>query len=151
MTVGDRSEPPDQGAPAQPVPTTAASAFPASLGLGEVVVRSGSYLVAREAIGMVIRLVGIVITVRAIGPRSYGIYAAAAAYVMFMSGFAQMGAEIYLMRAPGTLERRDFDRAFTFLLCTSTAVTALALGLSYAAAPWIRPVGVLLPLRILLL
>jgi O-antigen/teichoic acid export membrane protein len=152
MTVVDRSEPPEQGAPAPPpLPTTADSVFPASPGLGEVVVRSSSYLVVREAIGMVIRLVGIVVTVRAIGPRSYGIYAGAAAYVMFMSAFAQMGAEIYLMRAPGTLERRDYDQAFTFLLCTSIAVTAVAIGLSYAAAPLIRPIGVLLPLRILLL
>src|ERR1700728_1451655 len=152
MTVVDQSEPPEQGASAQPpLPKTTASAFPASHGLGDVVVRSGSYLVAREAIGGVIRLVGIVITMRAIGPRSYGLYAGAAAFVMFVSGFAQMGAEIYLMRASGTLERRDYDQAFTFLLCTSTAVTALAEGLSFAAAPWLRPIEVLLPLRILLI
>jgi O-antigen/teichoic acid export membrane protein len=152
MTVVDQSEPPEHGGPAQaPLPTTAVSPFSGSRGLGEIAVRSGSYLVAREAIGGVIRLVGIVITMRAIGPRSYGLYAGAAAFVVFMSAFAQMGAEIYLMRSPRSLERRDYDQAFTFLLCTSTVVTALAVGLSYAVAPWLRPIGVLLPLRVLLL
>jgi O-antigen/teichoic acid export membrane protein len=127
------------------------SGQPASAPLGQVAVKSGSYLVAREAVGMVIRLAGIVVTVRTIGPRSYGIYAAAAAYVLFMSAFAQMGSEIYLIRAPRTLERRDYDQAFTFLLCTSFAATAASIGLTYALGPWLRPVGVLLPLRILLL
>jgi len=136
----------------QPEPSgTASPAEAAAPGLEQVAVRSGSYLVVREAVGMVIRLVGVVITVRAIGPRSYGIYAGAAAYVLFMSAFAQMGSEIYLIRAPGTLERRTYDQAFTFLLCTSVSVTALAVGLTYAVGPWIRPVGVLFPLRILLL
>ncbi|HXQ18686.1 MAG TPA: oligosaccharide flippase family protein [Acidimicrobiales bacterium] len=143
-------EPPGPPAAAE-APQIEPSGQPASAPLGQVAVRSGSYLVAREAVGMVIRLVGIVITVRAIGPRSYGIYAGAAAYVLFMSAFAQMGSEIYLIRAPATLERRVYDQAFTFLLCTSFGATALSVALTYAFAPWLRPVGVLLPLRILLL
>jgi O-antigen/teichoic acid export membrane protein len=132
-------------------PQTEPSGQPASAPLGQVAVKSGSYLVAREAVGMVIRLVGIVVTVRTIGPRSYGIYAGAAAYVLFMSAFAQMGSEIYLIRSPKNLERRDYDQAFTFLLCTSLAATVISIGLTYALAPWIRPDGVLLPLRVLLL
>jgi O-antigen/teichoic acid export membrane protein len=132
-------------------PRTEPSGQPASAPLGQVAVKSGTYLVAREAVGMVIRLVGIVITVRAIGPRAYGIYAGAAAYVLFMSAFAQMGAEIYLIRSPRALERSDYDQAFTLLLCTSFAATAASLGLTFAFAPWLRPIGVLLPLRVLLL
>jgi len=119
-------EPPGPPAAAE-APQIEPSGQPASAPLGQVAVRSGSYLVAREAVGMVIRLVGIVITVRAIGPRSYGIYAGAAAYVLFMSAFAQMGSEIYLIRAPATLERRVYDQAFTFLLCTSFGATACRL------------------------
>jgi O-antigen/teichoic acid export membrane protein len=132
-------------------PVTEPSGQPASAPLGQVAVKSGSYLVAREAVGMVIRLIGIIITVRAIGPRAYGIYAGAAAYVVFMSALAQMGSEIYLIRAPRTLERHDFDQAFTFLLCTSFVATAASIGLTFAFAPWLRPIGVLLPLRVLLL
>ena len=49
--------------------------------LGQLAVRGGGYMVGREAIGMVIRLVGVILVVRLIGPRPYGIYSGAAAFV----------------------------------------------------------------------
>jgi O-antigen/teichoic acid export membrane protein len=119
--------------------------------LRDLAVRGGAYLAGREAIGMGIRLAGMVVVVRAIGPSAYGLYAAAAAFVAFAAGMAQMGAEIYLIRRPGTLAARRYHEAFTFLLCTSAVVTAGGIGLTYLIGPWLRPVGVLLPLRILLL
>ncbi len=119
--------------------------------LRDLAVRGGAYLAGREAVGMGIRLAGMVVVVREIGPSAYGLYAAAAAFVAFAAGMAQLGAEIYLIRAPGTLAARRYHEAFTFLLCTSAAVTAGGIGLTYAVGPWLRPVGVLLPLRILLL
>ncbi|MHB1775994.1 MAG: oligosaccharide flippase family protein [Acidimicrobiales bacterium] len=119
--------------------------------LGKLAVRGGAYLVGREAIGMCIRLAGVVVTVREIGPANYGIYSAAAAYVLFIAALAQLGAEIYLMRQPGTVEKARYDEVFTMLVCTSVAVTALALALTVAIGPYLRPHGVLLPLRVLLL
>jgi O-antigen/teichoic acid export membrane protein len=119
--------------------------------LRDLAVRGGAYLAGREAVGMAIRLVGVVVVVREIGPSAYGLYSAAAAFVAFAAGMAQLGAEIYLIRSPGTLPGRRYHEAFTFLLCTSAVVTAGGIGLTYLVGPWLRPVGVLLPLRVLLL
>ena len=119
--------------------------------LREVAVRSGAYLAGREAAGMVVRLVGLVVVVRAIGPSSFGIYSAAAVFVTLATITAQMGAEVFLIRSPGPLSRRRYDEVFTFLVCASALVVLAALGLSYLVAPLIRPVGVMGPLRVLLL
>lgn len=100
---------------------------------------------------MVIRLTGVVVVVRLIGPGSYGLYSAAAAFVGFAARMAQMGAEIYLIRSTGAQDRRRYDEVFTLLLCTAAVVTAGGIGLTYLVGPWLRPVGVVLPLRVLLL
>jgi len=119
--------------------------------LGQLAVRGGGYLVGREAIGMVIRLVGVVLVVRLIGPHSYGIYAGAAAFVLVVATIAQMGSEVYLIRMPGEIEARHYNQAFAFLVVTSVAATAIAEGLTFALSGLLRPIGVLLPLRVLLL
>ncbi len=119
--------------------------------LGQLAVRGGGYLVGREAIGMVIRLVGVVLVVRLIGPRSYGIYSGAAAFVLVIATVAQMGSEVYLIRMTGDVEAHHYNQAFTFLLVTSVAATGIAEGLTFALGSLLRPIGVLLPLRILLL
>jgi PST family polysaccharide transporter len=100
---------------------------------------------------MVIRLVGVVLIVRKIGPSPYGIYSGAAAFVLFVASFAQMGSEVYLIKLPGEVEARHYNQAFSFLICTSIAATAISEALTFALGGLLRPIGVLLPLRILLL
>ncbi|MGH8995498.1 MAG: oligosaccharide flippase family protein [Acidimicrobiales bacterium] len=119
--------------------------------LAQLAVRGGSYLIGREAIGMVIRLVGVVVVVRVIGPAPYGLYSGATAFVVLVASVAQLGLEVYLIRIPGPIEARHYNQAFTLLLVASILVTAAAEGLTYAFAGLLRPVGVLLPLRVLLL
>lgn len=126
-------------------------AEPDGLSLRERTVRGGGYLAVREAGGMAVRLAGVILTIRAIGPASYGIYSAAAAFVAVVTVLSQMGIETYLVRQPGELGRRDYDVAFTFLVATSTGFTAVALALSFLVGGLLRPVGVVAPLRILLL
>lgn len=100
---------------------------------------------------MVIRLVGVVLVVRLIGPGPYGIYSGAVAFVMFVGTFAQMGLEVYLIRMTGEVLARHYNQAFTFLLFTSVTATVVAEGLTFAMGGVLRPIGVLLPLRVLLL
>ncbi len=119
--------------------------------LRERTVRGGSYLVAREGMGMVVRLAGVVLTVRAIGPAGYGIYSAAAAFVAVVTVVAQMGIETYLIRQPGELDRRRVDVAFTFLLLSSAVLTAGGFGATFLVGGLLQPHGVVGPLRVLLL
>jgi O-antigen/teichoic acid export membrane protein len=114
-------------------------------------VRGGAYLVGREALGVFIRLAGVLITLRVIGPSNYGIYVAAAAFTLVATSVAQMGAEVFLIRKPEPPGRSLYDEVFTCLLCSSVATTLIVLGATFAFGDFLRPVGVLLPLRILLL
>lgn len=100
---------------------------------------------------MLVRLGGTVFTMRAIGPASYGIFSAAAAFTLLASTLAQMGLEVFLIRRPETPTRRDYDEAFTFLLVTSVIVSLVCLALTIPLGGLLRPRGVLLPLRVLLL
>lgn len=100
---------------------------------------------------MLVRLVGVVLTVRQIGPASYGIFSAAAAFVVLVAAIAQMGIETYLIRQQDEPTRRDYDVAFTVLVWSSLLATAAALLLTYLVGAWIRPIGVLPELRVLLL
>lgn len=100
---------------------------------------------------MLVRLGGTVVTMRAIGPANYGIFSAAAAFILFASTLAQMGLEVFLIRKPETPTRRDYDEAFTFLLVTSVVVSVVGLALTIPLGGVLRPRGVLQPLRVLLL
>src|SRR5579872_1311668 len=121
------------------------------LSLGQLAVRGGGYLVGREAIGMVVRLVGVVVVVRLICPSQFGLYSAAAAFSLFAASFAQMGLEVYLIRLGPNLRGRHFNQAFTLLLVSSVTVVLVGEGLTFALGGLLRPTGVLTPLRVLLL
>jgi O-antigen/teichoic acid export membrane protein len=118
--------------------------------LRDSALRSGAYLTVRETLGAAMRLAGLVVVMRQIGPAAFGVFSAAAAYVRFPTTLAQMGAEVFVVRQPGPLARRTYDEVFTFLLVASVVVVAAGLGLSFLVAPWLRPFGVLAPLRVLL-
>jgi len=119
--------------------------------LRETAIRSAAYLTGREVVGVGIRLIGLVLVMRRIGPSDFGIYSAAAAYVVLPATLAQMGAEVFLIRQPGALERRRYDEVFTTLLVASVLVVSVGMGISFLVAPFLRPHGVVVPMRVLLL
>jgi O-antigen/teichoic acid export membrane protein len=141
----------DSTTPASPLARSDSPLARSDSPLRQIALRSGAYLAGREAAGMVVRLVGVAIVVRQIGPSAFGIYSAAVLFALFVTGLAQMGAEVYLIRLPGPPDRRTYDEAFTFLLCSSLLIVGLSEALTVVIGPWLRPVGVVLPLRILLL
>lgn len=114
-------------------------------------IRSAAYLTGREVLGVGVRLLGLVLVMRKIGPSDFGIYSAAAAYVAFPATLAQMGAEVFLIRQPGPIPRRRYDETFTVLLVVSLVVVAVGMGISLLAAPLLRPHGVVAPMRVLLM
>jgi len=119
--------------------------------LRQLAIRGGIYLFIREALGMVVRLAGLVITLRLIGPAAYGIFAGAAAFTLVVTTVAQMGGEVFLIKMPILPDRSHYNQVFTFLLVTSIAATGLALAATWAFGGLFRPAGVLPPLRVLLL
>ena len=94
----------------------------------------GAYLAARELVGMVVRVLGVVVVTREIGPHAYGVYAGAAAFIIVVGTVAQMGMEVYLIRQPEEPELRTYEEVFTFLLVLAFVAVAVSLGLSQVVA-----------------
>ncbi len=96
-----------------------------------VALAGGGYLALREGLGMLIRLGGVVVVTRLIGPHNYGIYVAAAAFVTLVASAAQLGAEVWLIRQPHEPTEEQYNQTFTALVVVSIVVTLVAL-----AATW---------------
>jgi PST family polysaccharide transporter len=101
--------------------------------LRHLTIRGGAYLTAREGIGGVIRLAGVTVVVRLLGPGDYGIYSAAAIFVALAVMLAQGGTEIFLIRQKSEPTEEMYSVAFTYLLVTSLTVSLVAFALSFAA------------------
>ncbi|MGD9998938.1 MAG: oligosaccharide flippase family protein [Ilumatobacteraceae bacterium] len=87
-------------------------------------IRGGLYLGSREAGGIVIRLMGVLLLTRLIGPADYGLYAGSLAVVYVLTTLAQLGTEAYLMRLPADEAVPErFHQAFSLVLVSSTVVT----------------------------
>jgi O-antigen/teichoic acid export membrane protein len=122
------------GKPTGPADGPAASAEERSANLRERTLHGGAYLAARELVGMVVKVLGVVVVTREIGPHSYGVYAGAAAFTIVVGTVAQMGMEVYLIRQPEEPELRTYEEVFTFLVALSVVAVAVSLGLSVVAA-----------------
>ncbi len=113
-----------------------------SLSAGEASLRTsaiqgGAYLAAREVAGIALRAGGIVVVTRLIGPSSYGIYSAAAAFAALIATIAQMGLEVYLIRQPEEPSETLYHQVFSFLLVVSVGMAALGIGVSVALSHFV--------------
>ena len=97
------------------------------------VLSGGLYLAAREGLGIAVRLAGVLALTRLLAPAEFGTYAGAAAIVTFLGYVAQWGTEIFLIRRESEPSKRLYDEVFTFLLISTAAAGALALGAALAA------------------
>jgi O-antigen/teichoic acid export membrane protein len=92
--------------------------------------RGAAFLAAREALGISVRLVGVLLLTRMIGPERYGIYAGAVVIVALLSGLSQLGTEVYLITHPREPTRELYDQVFSFLVVSTTAAAFLGLALA---------------------
>lgn len=88
--------------------------------------RGGTYLVARQAASMAIHLTGVLILTRTIGPKSYGIYAAALGIYVVLYTACQSGINVYLIRREGDLTPEHKNQAFSLLLAVGIVGSTLA-------------------------
>lgn len=104
----------------------------------------------REGLGVLIRLGGVLVVTRLIGPRDYGLYVTAAAVAAVFTAVAQLGVGVNLIRQSAPLDAHAYNRAFSFLLLTSGVVVLVGLGGTFLAQPYVGETQVLDPLRVLL-
>jgi PST family polysaccharide transporter len=119
-------------------------------GLRALTLRGGAYLFVREAIGLVLRVAGILLLTRLIGPVNFGLYAAPLAVTTVLATVAWMGADVFLIRQERPPSRRVYDQAFTFLLVSGTVVAAAGLAATFLVGPSLLDHRYLTPLRVML-
>ncbi len=108
------------------------------MSLRQKTIRGGAILVGRQAAGMVLSLVGVLLVTRVIGPREYGIYATGLGIVTFLSTFGTWGLDVYLLRNLEEPTTEEFDQAFTLLFWISFLFTLPILAFSGRIASFVR-------------
>jgi PST family polysaccharide transporter len=87
--------------------------------------RSG-YTVALRLIAIVaLKLVGVLIITRILGPANYGAYIAAYSVYMFVLAVGQAGISVYLIQSEGASSPARIGAATTFLLVQSAVIVIL--------------------------
>ena len=112
--------------------------------------QGGAFLAVRQVLGVVLRLGGVLVLTRLIGPADYGIYAGSNAIVTVLVGVAALGTDGYLIRRRDEPDKTMEDQAFT-LLCVTTIVVGVS---AFFAAPLLSTFldeRFILPLQVLIL
>jgi PST family polysaccharide transporter len=89
------------------------------VGLRSKVIKGGALMVIRQALGILLSLIGVLFITRVIGPTEYGLYGVAYGIVSFLGGLGIWGLDVYLLRKTSNPDQQDYDQAFTLLLCIS--------------------------------
>ncbi len=108
------------------------------MSLREKAIKGGAILVARQAVGIVLSLVGVLFVTRVIGPREFGVYATGLGITTFLSTFGTWGLDVYLLRKSDEVTAEEFDQAFTILLWISLAFTVPIIVFRTSIASFIR-------------
>src|SRR5271167_2437137 len=87
------------------------------------VIQGGAFLVGRQAAGIVLSLVGVLLVTRIIGPHQYGIYATAVGIVLFLSNLGTWGLDVYLLRKSEEPTTEEFNQVFTLLALIAVVFT----------------------------
>lgn len=128
------------------------------MGLRSKVIKGGALMVIRQALGILLSLIGVLFITKVIGPTEYGLYGVSYGIVSFLGGLGIWGLDVYLLRKTSNPDQQDYDQVFTLLLCISSVFTlSLVLGQHIFAqmlnlpqvAPLIATLGLTLPLSLL--
>jgi O-antigen/teichoic acid export membrane protein len=108
------------------------------MSLREKAIKGGAFLLVRQAIGLVISVVGVLLVTRIIGPRQYGLYAAGAGIVAFLYMFGAWGLDACLLRKTEDPEEKEFHQAFTLLLLIATVLCVGVVALRHVVAEFLK-------------
>ena len=106
--------------------------------LREKAIKGGAFLLIRQAIGIIISVVGVLLVTRLIGPRQYGLFAAGAGIVTFLYAFGTWGLDVCLLRKAEDPEAKEFHQAFTLLLLIALALCIGVMSLRHLIAVFLK-------------
>ena len=101
-------------------------------------IQGGTFLLIRQAFGIVISVVGVLLVTRIIGPRQYGLFAAGAGIVTFLYMFGAWGLDVCLLRKTEDPEEKEFHQAFTLLLPIAVGLCIGVFALRHIIAAFLK-------------
>lgn len=115
------------------------------------ILQGGTLLFGRQVISIVLKLVGVLIISRVLGPDRYGCYVAALGIYQYAVSLGQVGLGVALLRHPGALSRDHYGTSYTMLAAMAVILIGLAEGASRPLAGFVDVDGFDTMLRVLVL
>jgi PST family polysaccharide transporter len=85
----------------------------------------GLYLAGRQVISIAMKIFGVLIITRLLGPQAYGSYVSASSIYNYIMLLGQAGIGVYLLRHDDTISETTFGTAYTMLLALSAFLFVL--------------------------
>lgn len=97
--------------------------------------RGALWLLLREGGGICVRLVGVLLLTRLLGPGDFGVYAGALAVMTVVASVAQLSVEVFLVRRVEAGTPREIGTAYSLLLMGASTCILLVLAATFVAEP----------------
>lgn len=91
--------------------------------LRQSAMRGGAYLIGRQMFAVILKLVGIYLITRILGPTQYGSFIASYNVYNYALLLGQAGVGVYLLRHDGTIPDAAMRSAYSMLLAMAVAMT----------------------------
>lgn len=104
--------------------------------LKQALFKGGIYLTLRQLISMVLSLVSVLVITRVLGPEHYGWYIMGFSCNTFATSLATLGLKVYLIRKPGDCCKQLQGEVLSFLITSSTLLTAIVALTAPIVAHW---------------
>lgn len=128
------------------------------LDLRRAAVKGGAIMLVRQVASLVLKLVGVFLITRVLGPEIYGTYVSASTIYQYAGTICYAGMGLYFLRLEGEVATQSFGTLYSLLMLTSLPVVlAIELGAGWfahrvgipGAASVARILALALPLQLL--
>ena len=109
--------------------------------LRQTALKGGAYLAGRQVVSIALKVFGVLVITRLLGPTGYGTYVSAFSVYQYILMLGQAGVGVYLLRQEGDVADRAYGTAYSMLLGMAVLLmVALELGRGPLAA-WTTVAG----------
>ena len=132
----DKSAAPDPAGPGSRGATTSARAP-----LRRAAMRGGVYLIARQAVSVALKFIGVMLITRVLGPDGYGAYVSGVNIYQYATLLGQTGVGVYLLRHEGDVPDAAYRTVYTMLAALGVLLALLLEAGTHGLSLWIGVAG----------
>src|SRR5690242_16326280 len=109
--------------------------------LGRAAMQGGMLLLARQGISALLKLVGVLLIARVLGPAHYGAFVAAFGVYQYVLSIGQVGIGIYLLRHAREVTDEQYGTAYTILAFLALALVVVLESSMGFVSSWVNVEG----------